>query len=320
MHTRLHATAAVAAFALAASVAEVRANDYPTERLDWTIAFGPGGGNDMMARTMIEIIEKYELFPQGITATNRAGGSGAVGWGYVFNHAGNPYHISTTSGSFINTPLQADTPWQPTDFTPIALMASDDLLFVVPGDSPIQTFEEWVAAAKENPPAVGGMGSVNVVFIVATLIAEQADYDYDYVAFNAQGQLTTALLSGALDAMVVNPGQALGLLDSGDIRPLAFGGRAVPETLGDIPTLRDLGLDIEISMPRGLIMPPDVPEEVQQFWIGVVERIVETPEWQDYVETNVLSANVVYGENFRAMLAETQEAFAEILRATGAIN
>jgi putative tricarboxylic transport membrane protein len=296
------------------------ASDYPTDRLDWTIAFGPGGGNDIMARTMIEIIEKYDLYPADIAATNRAGGSGAVGWGYVFSNAGNPYHISTTSGSFINTPLQADTPWQPTDFTPVALLASDDTLLVVPGTSPIQTFEEFVEAAKASPPAVGGIGSVNVDFIIATLIARQADYNFDYVAFNAQGQLTTALLSGALDAMIVNPGQAMGLIESGDVRPLAFSGRATPAMLGDIPTLTELGIENDVAMPRGLILAPDVSEDVQKFWIDVVEKIVETPEWAAYVEANVLTENIIYGEDFSTWLGTTQGTFAEILRETGAIQ
>ena len=64
-----------------------------------------------MSRTLIHIIEKHKLYPSDIVAENREGGSGAVGWGYLFSQKGNPYHISSTSGSFITTPLQANTPW-----------------------------------------------------------------------------------------------------------------------------------------------------------------------------------------------------------------
>ena len=99
---------------------------YPSKRLNWTIAFGPGGGNDIMSRTLISILEKYKLYPENIVPENRPGGSGATGWGYVFSQKGDPYHVSTTSGSFITTPLQANTPWQPGSFTPVALLASDD--------------------------------------------------------------------------------------------------------------------------------------------------------------------------------------------------
>ena len=84
---------------LAGAPAAAQDANYPNKRLNWTIAFGPGGGNDIMSRTLIDIIEKHKLYPNDIVAENRAGGSGAVGWGYLFGQKGNPYHISSTSGS-----------------------------------------------------------------------------------------------------------------------------------------------------------------------------------------------------------------------------
>ena len=57
--------------------------DYPSEDMEWTIAFGPGGGNDIMARTMVDILQKDDLYPENIVVENREGGSGATGWGYL---------------------------------------------------------------------------------------------------------------------------------------------------------------------------------------------------------------------------------------------
>ena len=111
--TWLRATAFASLLALPMALGDpVQAQTYPSadETLDWTIAFGPGGGNDIMARTIIDILTKYDMYPGNIAAENRAGGSGAVGWGYLFGQSGNGYGISTTSGSFVTTPLQADTP------------------------------------------------------------------------------------------------------------------------------------------------------------------------------------------------------------------
>ena len=292
----------------------------PSERLDWTIAFGPGGGNDIMARTMIEILDKHDLYPGDIVAENRQGGSGAVGWGYLYNQAGNPYAISTTSGCYITTPLQADTPWGPTAFTPIALLATDDLVLLVNGDSEIDSLEAFIEQAKEDPPTIGGIGAVNVDFIVPTLLAEKAGFEFDYVSFNAAGELNTALLSNALDAIVSNPGEVLGLIESGDMKALAYSGRETPGSLGDIPTFTEAGYPVNISMPRGLILAPDVPAEAQEWWIETMKKVVETPEWQQYIETNLLTENIRYGEEFRTFLGETQGAFEEILREQGAID
>ena len=292
----------------------------PNERLDWTIAFGPGGGNDIMARTLIEILDKHGLYPGDIVAENREGGSGAVGWGYLHNQAGNPYAISTTSGSYITTPLQADTPWDPTSFTPIALLATDDLVLVVNGDSDIDSFEAFIERAKEDPPTIGGIGAVNVDFIVPTLLAEKAGFEFEYVSFNAEGELTTALLSNALDAIVSNPGVVLGLIESGDMKALAYSGQETPKSLGDIPTFGEAGYAVNISMPRGLILAPDAPAEAQQWWIETMKKVVETPEWQQYLESNNLTENIRYGDDFRAFLEETSGTFEEILREQGAID
>lgn len=308
---------AVAALTGAPALAQ---DHYPSKRLNWTIAFGPGGGNDIMSRTLISIIEKYKLYPETIVAENRAGGSGAVGWGYLFSQKGNPYHISSTSGSFITTPLQANTPWQPPSFTPIALLATDDLVLLVNKNSKVRNLKEFVEAAKAKPPSIGGIGAVNVDFIVPKLFSERAGFKFDYVSFNKQGELATALLSDALDAMMSNPGEVLGLLQSGDLRALAFSGKATPKVLGDVPTFAQAGYEIGVSMPRGLVLPPEVSKEVQQWWIGTIRKVVETPEWKAYIDKQLLTENVLYGEEFQVFLQKTQGTFADILKKSGAIK
>ena len=103
MTTKLF-TSLMAAAVLAAAPAYAQ-DQYPnpSKRLDWTIAFGPGGGNDIMSRTIISILEKYKLYPGTIVAENRPGGSGAKGWGYVFSQKGDPYYITSTSGSLLGS-------------------------------------------------------------------------------------------------------------------------------------------------------------------------------------------------------------------------
>ena len=308
------------ALAAACSLPAAAQDKYPSKRLQWTIAFGPGGGNDIMSRTIISIIEKYKMYPDNIVPENRAGGSGATGWGHVFSQKGNPYHISSTSGSFITTPLQANTPWQPASFTPIALLASDDGLILVNGKSKIRTLKEFIEQAKAKPVSIGGIGAVNVDFIVPKLLSERAGFKFEYVAFNKQGELTTALLSGAIDAAFSNPGEVLGLVQSGDLRPLVYTGKATPKALGNLPTLGQEGYELGISMPRGLILPPDVPKDAQDWWIATVKKIVTTPEWKEYIDKQMLTENVLYGEDFRAYLTRTQGTFADILKKSGAIK
>jgi putative tricarboxylic transport membrane protein len=233
---------------------------------------------------------------------------------------GDPYAISTTSGSFITTPLQADTPWKPSDFTPVALLATDDLALLVNGDSEIDSFEAFIEDAKANPPVIGGIGTINVDFIVAKILSDQAGFEFEYVSFNDAGEMNTALLSDALDAMMANPAEILGLVESGDMKALAFSGDTVPEGLGDIPTMAEAGYEIGVSMPRGLILAPDAPQAAQDWWIATMQKVVDTPEWDAYITNNQLTENLQYGQEFEDTLLRTQENFARILREQGVIE
>jgi putative tricarboxylic transport membrane protein len=315
------AAAAMAAVAGCSGAGTTESPDqYPSQDLEWTIAFGPGGGNDIMARTIVDILKKHQLYPHEIIVENREGGSGATGWGHVFGEAGSGYAISTTSGSFITTPLQADTGWQPQDFTPVGLFATDDALFLLAGTSPITDWASWVEHARGKPSVVvGGIGTVNVDFIIQAMLADQAGYKIEYVPFNDEGQMQTAMLSGSLEAIISNPGTVLGQVQAGQLRALlTTAAEPLPE-IPDVPTDESLGFTGLPSMPRGLILPPDAPDYAQQWWIQTMQRVVETPEWQEYIASNHLSQDLRWGADFTAFLDQTQADFRRILTERGAL-
>lgn len=297
----------------------VSAENYPQETLNWTIAFGPGGGNDIMSRTMIDILNKNDFYSNNIVATNLEGGDGARGWGFLFNQKGNPYHISTTSGSFMTTPLAADTPWGPTSFTPIAMLATDDTLFVVKEDAPYDSLEEFVAAAKKESLPVGGIATINIDFIISKLLSQQAGFNLNYVPFNDEGEMISALLSESLVMIGSNPAEIIGLVESGDAKALAFSGKEPMPSLPDVPTLDDLGYNIDVSTPRGLVLAPGVEKEVQQWWIDTIKKVIKTPAWRQYLKENNLNEKVLYDEEFVNYLQDTQAKLKKTLKEAGAL-
>lgn len=296
------------------------AEDYPSKELDWTIAFGPGGGNDMMARKLVQIIQEKNLYPADIAVENREGGSGATGWGYLLSKRGSGYDVSTTSGSFLTTPLQADPGWTYKDFTHVGLMATDDALLLVDGKKGIRTFEDWVAYAKnKGKVVVGGIGTVNVDFILQSLIAEHAGYEIEYVPYNEEGQVQTSLLSGALDSMISNPGSILGQVESGDMTPVLFTGKERLQKLPDVPTGAEKGMADLPSMPRGLILPPDAPDYARDWWIKTMKDVVKTEEWQSYLADNYLTKDELWGDDFTEYLETTTAEFEKTLKEQGAL-
>ncbi|UYM04640.1 Bug family tripartite tricarboxylate transporter substrate binding protein [Solicola gregarius] len=294
--------------------------DYPSQDLDWTIAFGPGGGNDIMSRQLVDIIESEDLYPGNITVENMDGGSGAKGWGHLYSQAGSGYDISTTSGSFLTTPLQADTGWTYEDFTPVGLTATDAAVFLVDSDSGIKTWDDWVKYAKDKGKVVvGGIGTVNVDYIVHAMLAEHEGYEIDYVPYNEEGQVQTSLLSGALDAAVSNPAEVLGQIESGDMTPLLYTGNEPMKALPDVPTAESIGVKNVPTMPRGVILPPDVPDSVRDWWIDAMKQVVKTDQWQKYLDQNNLSADVRWGDDFETYLDDTATELETKLEDLGAL-
>jgi putative tricarboxylic transport membrane protein len=297
------------------------AEDYPRKELDWTIAFGPGGGNDIMARTMVDILKKNKLYPRDIRVENREGGSGATGWGYLFGKTGDPYAISTTSGSFITTPLEAKTGWTYKDFTLVGLLATDNAVFAVAPKSGITSWQQWVQYAKrKGKVAVGGISTVNVDFILHAMLAKQAGYQIDYVPFNEEGQLQTSLLSGALDAVVSNPAEVLGQLQAKKMTGLLYTGGKPLTALPNIPTATSLGYQGLPSMPRGLILPPKAPSYAQEWWISTMKKVIATPQWKTYLTKNALTEDVRWGADFTTYLQQTSSDLERILRQHGALK
>jgi putative tricarboxylic transport membrane protein len=305
--------------ARAGAASENAADGYPRQRLDWTIAFGPGGGNDRLSRTLIEILRRYEIYTPPIVATNRPAGSGAQGWGWLFARPGDPYQISSISGSFVTLPLQADVPWTPGDFTPVGLLAMDDMVLAVPAASDILDFAGFITRARTTRPAIGGVGSLGVDYMIVRRLGETAAFEPRYVAFNEMGSLVTAALSRSLDALVANPGEIRGLLESGELRALAFTGEATPGWLGATPTFGALGYaDAAIRMPRGIVLPPGVEPAIRDWWVGALQKAVETPEWKAFVESSTLSPDVRWGDDFAAFLADLSRTLGESYGGTGA--
>ena len=100
----------------------------PTKDIEFVIPFGAGGGNDIMVRKMVEIIEKYKLCPVNIVPVNKKGGSGVVGYTYLKDYkAGYEYALASTSASFFTQPITGNSPFSPDtkDFSFVAHLVKD---------------------------------------------------------------------------------------------------------------------------------------------------------------------------------------------------
>ncbi|GAA5125809.1 Bug family tripartite tricarboxylate transporter substrate binding protein [Pseudonocardia adelaidensis] len=293
---------------------------YPAETLEFAIPGGPGGGNDIMVRTLVRILEDEGLYGETINPTNRQGAAGGTtAYQDLLAAAGDPYQISSTSSSFITTPLVSEVGWTTASFTPVALLAQDDSLIVTKSGEGLDTWQDWVTHATANGSVTVGGIATGADFVRQVSLAEQAGYEIDYVPFNEDGELINGLLSDSVDAIIASPGDIVGQVEAGNFEAILWTGPHPLADLPDVPSANAAGLHGLPGTPRGLILPPGVPAEVVAWWEQTIKIVVETEAWAVYLAENRLTADARYGDDFGAFLAETSGEFERIMREHGAL-
>ena len=296
---------------------------YPTRPIEFVVPFGAGGGSDLLARAIAKTIGDERLLAQPLTVTNRAGGSGAVGWAYVLGKRGDPYFRATVSGSFWTTPLVGLAPFSYKDFTPVAGLARDTFLFVVRSESAYRTLREVVAVSRQSPELISVSGSaVASDDRVATgLLQKAAGIKFNYIPFGGSGPALTALLGGHVSSTWLNPGEGLEQLKAGKVRALAVTSPERLKIMPDVPTFRELGYEIIWEQFRGVIAPPAMPADPLRVIVDAMMKMCRSARWtKDYIEPNVLQPVCQGPPEFAKTLEEVNEKYRTTFRDLGVIR
>lgn len=296
---------------------------YPSRPIEFVVPFGAGGGSDILARTIAKILADERIVTVPIVISNKPGGSGAVGWTYVLNKRGDPYVLTTISGSFWTTPLVGQAPFKVTDFTPVAGLALDTFLFVVRAESAYRTIGDIIKVSKQTPEviSVGGSAIASDDRVVTAMLEKGAGIKMTYVPFGGSGPALIAMLGGHVSAVWLNPAEGLEQLKANKIRALAVSSTRRLPILPNVPTFRELGLDIVWDQYRGVAMPPGVPADAVQTMWNSFQRLCRSQKWQkDYLEANVLVPMCQGPADWRKTIETVNQRYVEFYRQLGLIK
>ena len=138
----------------------VGAQPYPSRHIELVSPTGAGGGSDLVARTVAEIVAREKLLPQQIIVQNRPGGGGAVGQTYVAGKRGDPYVFIQAAAGLISVPLRTGLDVGIEKFTPLGAIGLDLNSIAVAEGSPYRTLKDLLDAARAKPKSV----SVGITF------------------------------------------------------------------------------------------------------------------------------------------------------------
>lgn len=128
-------------------------------------------------------------------------------------------------------------------------------------------------------------------------------------------------MGNQVDVISAEFGTAYDFIQSGDFRPLALSSEERIEKLPDVPTLPELGYDVVVMLPRGVIGAPDMSDEAREYWINAFRELAGTERWQqEYIDRFNLASGDLYGEEFGAYLEEQEKFFQAMLERVGLIE
>ena len=288
---------------------------YPARPIEFIVAGGPGGGLDIVAR-IVDDVGRREQMRATFLIANRDGGGGNVARVYLGSKRGDDHVLLCESNRVWLSELMGTTREGIESTTPLARLTSDALVWAVRADSKFQNAQSVIDAVKRDPDSVRfGVGTIpsdDQFNILRPLRASGVDIStLKMAAFRSGGDLMTNLLGGHVDVVSASFSEAEGQAAAGRVRMLATASavRMGAAIASNVPTWRELGLDVTITHWRGVFGPPGMSREAVRYWDEYFSKLVTTDAWKTTLERIGQEDAYLGSEAFKAALVEERELY-----------
>jgi len=262
----------------------------PTRTIELIAPANPGGGWDMLCRTVQKALVDEKLVDKNVIVVNKPGGGGATGWNYLKGKKGQGEYLAATSTLIMLNNLLGKSEITYKDVTPIAALQTEWISIAVEQDSPWKTVKDLFEAIKADPSAVPiGVGPTlgNNDHLMFLELAQEFGVDPATIKFivypGAGGEIVPALLGGHVKATSIGLAEVLEQHKAGKMRVIGVSSDEKLDFLPDVATFTEQGIDVVFPHWRGLIGAPDLTADQVKYWDDVFGKMVQTPTWKTLI-------------------------------------
>jgi len=294
----------------------------PSKQIEAVVHTGPGGGSDLFARAIAELLQKEKLISQRMQVVNKPGGGPAVAMSYLAEKKGDTHTIGFFTGVWVTNPLTtAEATVTVKDLTPVVRLALEPAVIAVKADSPYKNMKDFIEAAKKSPNQLRQSGGsiTSRDNLMRMLIQKATGTQWTFISFPSGGERLSNLLGGHVQLMVIEPQEAGEQIRAGNLRVIAALTEKRLASLPNVPTIKEQGIDVPlIPQARGVVAPPAVAREVVQYWERVFERFEKSPTWKQYLEQNQFEDGFLKGPALSKFFDDLTVQMREVLKEAGA--
>jgi len=299
MNRRLLLAAASAAFALACTPSASFAQAYPAKTVKIIAPVAPGGGVDLVARTMAERYTKD--LGQTFIVENQAGGSGVIASQATARAAPDGYVLMVGYvGTHGTNPAVRKVPYDAIkDFTPIAMVGGTPNVLVVHPSIPVKNLKELVEYAKKNPLSYGSAGNGTLTHLAMEQFKQAANFEAVHAPYRGIAPGITDLLGGQTQMMMPGLAAAIGHIRSGKVKPIAVTGLKRHPLIPDVPTFEESGYkDFDGVQWYGIVGPAKLPAAIVKTLNDETNKALALPEVRERFAGEALEVMPMTPEQF----------------------
>jgi tripartite-type tricarboxylate transporter receptor subunit TctC len=301
------ALACAAGFGLGSLPVHAQAQDYPNRPVRIIVPQSPGAGTDVTTRWIAErLAQDWKV---QVIVDNKPGAGVTIGTDAAAKAAPDGYTLFMGgSAVYLTKLLSKSVPFDAVKDFRVLMGINDALLaLVVPASLPVNNVAELVAYAKARPGKLsfGSAGGGSVTFIAPALMAKMAGLDVVSVPYKGSGPLVTDTISGQIQLSVPAIATAAPHVASGRLKALAVTGARRSKALPQVPTMAESGFDgFEVTSKTYLAAPAGLPDAIAEKIVASVSRIIASPEYQRFLDSQGLEAEAVPPKAYAAAVQD----------------
>jgi tripartite-type tricarboxylate transporter receptor subunit TctC len=309
-----------AVLCLVATAEPARAQDWPQQKIQIIVSFGPGGGADIVGRILAEAMQ--DRFGTPVIVENKPGAGGILGNYLVAKAAPDGYTIGImTAGQIIAAVTRKVMPYDTTALTPVTRVAEASLMMVTRPDFPANNVKELVALAKADPGKIvfASPGFAATQHFAGELFKQIAGVNLLHVPYRSSPEAVGAVLGKQVDVLFDTVSALIGQVQSGSLKALAVTGKNRFPAVPDVPAAIESGIlpGYDVTTWYGVFGPPGIPGAV----VGKLNKTLNEIITDAKVRERLVKVGVVVRgsapEEFGMFMAEEYKRWNGVRQAAG---
>ncbi len=257
----------------------VFAQDWPNKPVKFVSPYPPGGSVDPLARMLGAKLA--ESLKQQFIVENRTGASGIIGTEYVARSAPDGYtFVFIFDTHAVHQALNPKLPFDPLkDFAPVMIVGTAPMAITTGAQKPYQSFQDVLAAAKSGAGiTLGNVGNGSLAHLTTIVLSQASGGKFVPVAYKGGGPLSTDLIGGHVELAMASTAAQAQHVRSGKMRALVLTGDKRSHTMPEVPTLKELGIDVVAHAWWGILAPAGTPRPIIDKFVLELNKAIKLPE------------------------------------------